>query len=144
MPRLTNHDYLEQRQFLLEVWNSNRNVFTILPYAQQLELHGFYALTKKLNDKDAVLHRQLVTADHPSLPHRAGKLYLRIRQALKPSDPGPSDREPTQTKAPRGQRGRIRIHSLARSDIKVDKLAQLLLEVAIQRDAERRANGKEA
>lgn len=144
MPRLTNHNYLQQRQFLVEVWNSNRNVFTVLSYAQQLELHGFYALTKKLDDKDAVLHRMLVTADHPSLPHRTGKLYLRIRQTLESGNPRSSDHQRTRAEAPRGQRGTIRIHSLARSDIKADKLAELLLEVAIQREAERRAKDRNA
>jgi hypothetical protein len=87
-----------------------------------LELHGFYALTKKLNEKDALLHRQLVTADHPTLPHRAGKLQLRIRQALVADGPSSNPQRPT---ARRGQRGRIRVHSLARSDIEVDKLAEL-------------------
>jgi hypothetical protein len=45
----------------------------------------------------------------------------------------------------RGQRGTIRVHSLARSYIKEDKLVMLLLdEEAIQREAERKARTREA
>lgn len=124
MPRLTDKHYLEQRQLLVKAWQKDRLAFLLLPWDQQLDLHGFYAPYKQFTDDEAIEHRRQVTADHPNLPARAGKIFKKISGLIRPDG--------TITYLRRRHHGnqRYRISALARPEIDVEKLARVLLEVA--------------
>ena len=49
-----------------------------MTYDDQMTLHQFFAPTKNLTDRVAIAHRQSVAKQHPSLPQRAGKIYVQI------------------------------------------------------------------
>lgn len=56
--------------------------FTILSPTEQLHLHAFFAFTKRPTPVELGAHRAAVTAAEPSLPHRAGKAFARLRPFL--------------------------------------------------------------
>lgn len=91
----------------------------LLPWDQQLDLHGYYAPYKNFTDDEAIEHRRQVTADHPNLPARAGKIFMKIGGLIRPD----------------GTIARYRISALAKPEIDADKLARVLLEVAKERAA---------
>ncbi len=78
MPRLTSNQYLIERDFLTDLWQEVRPVYAFLTYDDQMTLHQFFAPTKNLTDRVAIAHRQSVAKQHPSLPQRAGKIYVQI------------------------------------------------------------------
>ena len=141
MPRLTNKDYLLQRTFLLDAWNHFPGVFSYFTYNEQLERHAYFAPSKELSDQEAIAHRQQVTHDHPSLPHRAGKLYARLhKQASAERDRlahTPATPLITKSKRTAGQR-RIAVGAVARPEPDLRKLALALLGLAREFQAEER------
>jgi hypothetical protein len=134
----------------MDAWEGFSTVFTYLTYDQQVELHRFYATTKDFSDEEAVAYRKEVSAKEPSLPNRAGKLYARVsRIAELVQKYIESQPELKPKKAPKKVRTRvpsskvnIRIKALARPEPDIDKLAQILLEVA--KDMARDQQDKEA
>jgi hypothetical protein len=143
VPRLTNNDYLAQRDFLVTIWQYQRGVFAALQYHEQLEIHAFYDPGADLTPEEAIHHRQQATADHPSLPNRVGKLYPRLvaeaarilGNHVRPKPP------PAKTKSGAyrgGARQRIRIAAVAKRQADIDgrKVTEVLLEMA--RESERR------
>lgn len=125
MPRLTNKTYLQQRSLLVKVWQTDKFVFSILPYDDQLNIHGFYAPYMKLTDDEVIHHRRQVTADYPSLPQRAGKTFKKV-SALIRSD---GTRAYMRRSTPKSKERRVYTSALARPEPDIDKLAKVLLEV---------------
>jgi len=121
--------FLEQRHLLVKAWQNDRPAFLLLPWDQQLDLHGFYAAYKQFTDDEAVHHRRQVTADHPNIPARAGKVFKKISGLISPDG--------TIAYLRQHDHGghRYRISALARPEIDVDKLARVLLEAAKERAA---------
>lgn len=109
-----------------------------------MELHAYFAPYKELTDKEAITHRRQVTYDHPSLPHRAGKLYARLhKQALADRDRLAKATTAPVTARPESNpaRGKLTARSIARPEPDLRKLALLLLDVArdIQAEKQERA-----
>ena len=142
MPRLTNTAYLVQRERLIKAFNIRPSLFTALSYNDQLDLHAFYALHQEWIDQDLLAHRAQVTKEHPSLPHRAGKLYARINRQLqnnRPHQPLPPTGTSTskRVKVPGSLRqSNIRIEGLAHPVPDYQKLAKALID---HLEAERKA-----
>jgi hypothetical protein len=132
--RLTDNEYLSRRDFLVDAWKFFPGVFTAVSYNEQLEVHRFFQTSKFLTPEEALDHRRLITAEEPSLPHRAGKLYLRIeaeahrlRNQLENQPPqNPTIR--VRVPAGRGKR-QIRVVPLARPEVDVEKMAEALLTI---------------
>ncbi len=51
----------------------------MLSPAEQWTLHSYYEFTKPLSDDQLLAHRAAVSKAQPSLPHRAGKTFTRLR-----------------------------------------------------------------
>lgn len=51
----------------------------MLSPTEQWALHGYYEFTKHLTDGELLAHRAAVSRVQPSLPHRAGKAFTRLR-----------------------------------------------------------------
>jgi len=142
VPRLTNTAYLNQREQLIKDFNTRPSLFTALSYNDQLDLHAFYALYQEWIDQDLLAHRAEVTKEHPSLPHRAGKLYARITRQLqnnRPHQPLPPTETSTdkRVKVPaRLRQSNIRIEGLTHPVPDYQKLAKALIDhLEIERKA---------
>ncbi len=51
----------------------------MLSPTEQWTLHSYYEFTKHLTDTESLAHRAAITRTDPSLPHRAGKAFSRLR-----------------------------------------------------------------
>jgi hypothetical protein len=146
VPRLTNNDYVIQRDFLKDDWNEFRAIYAFLDYTDQLVLHEFYGPSKDWSDEEAIAHRKRVTKQQPSLPNRAGKLYAQIDRHAKDLQKRLAEQptQPAKVKIKRlpQARGKIRVSSvIARPEPDLRKLAMVLLDVA--RDMEKEQARKE-
>lgn len=83
MSRLSNRDYLIQRQYLVEEWlERDGGALGNLPYQQQLDLHDFYAPAEVMTDLEATRHRAAMTQAFPSLPQKAGRANQAVQAAI--------------------------------------------------------------
>ncbi len=136
VPRLTNRDYLADREFLVEAWKLFRGIFTAVSYNQQLELHAFYQPSRNLTAEEALVHRAKITRERPNLPQKAGKHFKKVYQAASALSDR-LDQEPAldlmqPVKVPAGGRRHIRVVPLARPEPDLKILANLLLDLAEQ------------
>jgi hypothetical protein len=138
VPRLTNADYLIQREFLIDAWNHFRGVFSYFSYNEQMELHAYFAPYKELSANEATTHRKQVTHDHPSLPQRAGKIYARFYEQVKVHQARLTQAPTAAAAKPQGRitKQNIRVRGIARPESDLHKLALALLETARQMQAE--------
>lgn len=51
----------------------------MLSPTEQWALHSYYEFTKHMTDTELLTHRAAVSRTQPSLPHRAGKAFARLR-----------------------------------------------------------------
>ena len=127
MPRLTNAQYLYQRQRLRTSWQHRQaEPFTTLTADEQLRLYVYFAPREEFTDKEAIAHRKLATATYLSLPQQAGRAYVRVLPYLDPERSGPVLRE-RQTKKARGE---VVVHASRRDQIDTQKLARALVNMA--------------
>ena len=83
MPRLTNHDYLNNRRLLCEQWvEHDGGAFINLPRQAQLDLHDYYTPSREMWDDDAITHRDAIAKEFPSLPQKAGRALEALRASL--------------------------------------------------------------
>ena len=126
MPRLTDDNYLNQRELIEREWNHSDGHFARLTVVDQYTLHTYYRPSKKLSDQEALEHRHIVTSSQPSLPQRAGKAFAHFISALTAPQP-----KPVVTPYRRRRRGpyQVRVASIVRPDVDFDKLARVLLDI---------------
>ena len=140
MPRLSNRDYLIQRQYLVEEWlGRDGGSFGNLPYQHQIDLHDFYAPAEPMTDLEATRHRAAMTKAFPSLPQKAGRAYQAIRAAVSglPNQLVDAHRIATTGLAKIGGRSRsIRVAAIARPKPDHRILARMLLNMTKQDNAE--------
>jgi hypothetical protein len=145
VPRLSNSNYLSQREFLIDAWKLFPGVFTAVSYNQQLEIHAFYQPSKDLTDEQVLAHREQISQAQPSLPNRAGKLLTRMETAARllqerlDSQPDQDSTRRVRVSTSRGQR-HIKVVPLARPEMDVRKLAVALLDLAEQVQREESAD----
>jgi hypothetical protein len=138
VPRLSNKDYLERHVRLKQLWQRHQSAFSVLSYAQQIELHRFFVPGKELTEAQLRAHRTSVTAQEPSLPNRASKLYMRLLSQR-------STGTLVTAKAAAGGHRQIRVRSIARPEPDIRKLARAFVALAEQLHAEQTDNNlKEA
>lgn len=120
MPRLTNPDYLHQRQQLMQLYRDDDAVFSHLAPQAQHDLHVFFQTTNVGTDQELLEERARLTAEDPSLPQRAGRAYAAL-DMTKPR------RE--RVGVPAG-RGGIRGRGVMRPDPDAEQLARAFLTLA--------------
>lgn len=101
---------------------------------EQWDLHAFYGITERLDEKQAVAYRTQTTREHPSLPQRAGRAYahlvaieehLATLPRLVPVVRGAGKRSNRRSK-----HVNISVRTLVRPTIDYEKLAAAFLEHA--------------
>lgn len=146
MPRLSNELYLRRHNFLAKAWQDFARLYTILLPQDQWTVHRYYQPTKDLSDQELLDYRQQVTRDEPSLPARAGRLFVRMNRAFRTAYEYAQgdqlrfyDSLWQQTAGARvHQHGKrqIRIAALARPEPDLEGLARVLVQMAIDQVAE--------
>ncbi len=90
MPRLTNAQYLYQRNRLRVSWQRRKGApFVSLSANDQLYLYAYFAPTKEATREEAIAHRKAISDHFPSLPQQAGRAYKRVFAYLDPERSGP-------------------------------------------------------
>lgn len=134
MPRLTNQDYLDNRELLRRDWFERGGVaFIQLDARDQQLLHRYYAPTRECSETEALRFRAEVSAGERSLPQRAGRAFAHIEPLL--LEDWPIFRNMTQP-VPSRQARTIVAYGLLRPEIDLEKLARVMQELA-RRDQER-------
>lgn len=124
MPRLNNARYLSQRRALAIPWGANTQVFGFLGYLDQRHLHDYFRFSENLSDAEAIKHRRLVSAARPSLPQCAGRALARLSQQRSARESSVDTR-----------RGGLVVAGVVAPTIDVDRVAQVLVNLALERAA---------
>ena len=100
--------------------------------------HAYFVPYKELSDSPAITHGQQVTRNHPSLPQRAGKIYVRFFREAKARQARLA--QPATNRVPRSRsrvgKHNLRVRAVARPEPDLRKLALALLDVAKEMQAE--------
>ena len=130
MTRLTHTTYRIQHHQLHREWLDRHGfAFTMLSPTEQILIHDFYEPSKSFTDYQLRAHRAAITKLRPSLPHQAGKAFVRIAPFL--------DVELAPLPMPgRGKPYVAKITSLVNPQIDPARLAKILIEIV--RDGSRR------
>mgnify|MGYP000297667882 CR=1 FL=1 len=127
MPRLTNAQFLQQRNRLRARWVAHRTLtFDGLSREEHEVLSDYFAPSESFSDEDALRHRAEITAAAPSLPHRAGRAYRHAVSAMKEPLPNRARRR----RATRVRNGQITVRAVRREHIDVHKLRRVLITLA--------------
>ena len=108
----------------------------MLSSTEQWMLRSYYEFTKHLTDDELLAHRAAVSKVQPSLPHRAGKAFSRLRLFSERlveyrAAPHPNTRK-------KGSPYGVRVFSRVNPDIDPKVMAKILMEiVAEQRDIDK-------
>jgi hypothetical protein len=123
MTRLTHTTYKLQHQQLRREWLDRHGfAFTMLSPTEQILVHDFYEPTRSLADRQLRAHRAAITKLRPSLPHQAGKAFVRIAPFL--------DVELAPLPMPgRGKPCVAKITSLVNPQIDPTRMAQILIAI---------------
>ncbi len=73
MPRLSTSDYLFLYTYLYEVWQTQRQAFSLISTQDQWYLHQYFRLSEELTALELLVHRRAITGEQPSLPQCAGR-----------------------------------------------------------------------
>ncbi len=124
MPRLTNEQYLYQRNRLRVSWQRRKGApFASLSANDQLYLYAYFAPTVEATDKEAIAYRKEMSERFPSLPQQAGRAYKRVFPYLDPERSGPVLPEKRARKA----RGKVVIRATRHRDPDAQKTTRALL-----------------
>lgn len=83
MPRLSDFHYLRNALALNREWaHRSGYAFTMLSPTGQIPIHDFYEPSRSFTDYQLRAHRAATTKRRPSLPHQAGKAFVRIAPFL--------------------------------------------------------------
>lgn len=123
MPRLTHTTYTLQHHQLRREWLDRHGLaFTMLSPTEQILIHDFYEPSKSLTDRQLKAHRDAITKIRPSLPHQAGKAFVRIAPFL--------DVVPAPLPSPgRGKPYSVKVTSLVNPQIDPERMARILMDI---------------
>ena len=127
MTRLTHTTYKCQHHQLRREWLDRHGfAFTMLSPTEQILIHDFYEPSKLLTDRQLRAHRAAITRARPSLPHQAGKAFVRITPFL--------DVVPAPLRSPgRGKPYSVKVTSLVNPQIDPARLAKILIDITRER-----------
>jgi len=146
MPRLTNQRYVDIHHLLRRDWLENPALYAYLTPNEQWVLHDFFQPYKALTDAELVKHRQSVSRQAPSLPHRAGRALRRFERTGEAIDRWRAQAivRPAATNHKRLDLSSIKVWALVRPEIDVKMLAKACIGIARLQlaDEKRKANEK--
>lgn len=74
MPRMTNQDYFEYRNYLHDLWLAGRSIFVYISIPEQRALHDFFRFTEEdITQQELIAFRKALAKERSSLPQRAGR-----------------------------------------------------------------------
>ena len=122
MTRLTHTTYTLQHHQLRREWlDRHGSAFTMLSPTEQILIHDFHEPSKRLVEGELKVHRVAITKLRPSLPHQAGKAFVRIAPFL--------DVVPAPLPSPgRNKPYVVKVTSLVNPQIDPARLAKILIE----------------
>lgn len=142
MPRLSNKDYLEYAHWLRDIWTSPyQKLFGVLSVNDQWDIHAYFQPNKDWTDEERLNHRLKISKEQPTLPAIASKHLLKLNQIYASAliyskgDSGQFSAYLTQyipASKPDKRGRRLHIFPVARPEPDLDKLAQALIDIAIQ------------
>ena len=123
MTRLTHTTYkLQHHQLRCEWLDRHGFAFTMLSPTEQILIHDFYEPSRSFTDHQLKIHRTTITELRPSLPHQAGKAFVRVAPFLDvvlATLPPPG----------RGKPYSVKVTSLVNPQIDPARLAKILIEM---------------
>lgn len=127
MPRLTNVQYLYQRQRLRVSWQRRAaEPFFSLSATEQLRLWTYFGPTQDFTDKEAIAHRKAISERFSALPQQAGRAYVRVLPYLVPEPrSGPVMRE-RRFKKPKGE---VVVFGVRRKEVDIAMLTRALVNL---------------
>ena len=75
MPRLTRSQYFIRHGLLSYLWETHRQLFSLLSPTAQLELHRLFLPTVDIQEHELASYRDYINKREPSLAHKAGKHF---------------------------------------------------------------------
>ena len=75
MPRLNRSQYFIRHGLLSYLWETHRQLFSLLSPTAQLELHRFFLPTVDIQEHELASYRDYINKHEPSLAHKAGKHF---------------------------------------------------------------------
>jgi hypothetical protein len=75
VPRLTRSQYFIRHGLLSYLWETHRQLFSLLSSTAQLELHRFFLPTVDIQEHELASYRDYINEREPSLAHKAGKHF---------------------------------------------------------------------
>lgn len=75
MPRLNRSQYFIRHGLLSYLWETHRQLFSLLSPTAQLELHRFFLPTVDIEEHELASYRDYINRREPSLAHKAGKHF---------------------------------------------------------------------
>jgi hypothetical protein len=75
VPRLTRSQYFIRHGLLSYLWETHRQLFSLLSSTAQLELHRFFLPTVDIEEHELASYRAYINKLEPSLAHKAGKHF---------------------------------------------------------------------
>lgn len=75
MPRLTRSQHFVRHGLLSYLWETHRQLFSLLSATAQLELHRFFLPTVDIEEHELASYRDYINKREPSLAHKAGKHF---------------------------------------------------------------------
>lgn len=132
MPRVTFEKYCRQRQDLKDTWNYRAGNFSKISAESQWRLHGYFRFSEDLTQDQLYEHWLEIHKDlSSSSPQNAGHALAAMRpyivnapiKAVSTPDERPMRRKKNVRKV-------VRVESLVRPEIDVEKFAKVLLSMA--------------
>jgi hypothetical protein len=75
VPRLNRSQYFIRHGLLSYLWETHRQLFSLLSPTAQLELHRFFLPTVDIEEHELASYRDYINRREPSLAHKAGKHF---------------------------------------------------------------------
>lgn len=129
MPRLTDHDYLQNHELLRADREVDNTAFVMLSAGEQWDLFQYYLPHQPHTPAALLAHRRDVAALDPSLPQRAGRAYAKLLK-LKALLPEYRDWKAEQPRIKKNAKKQTVIFGQVKPDLIPEQFVKILLQAA--------------
>lgn len=139
MPRLSDHDYLQNHELLRPDRVSDQTAFVLLTPPEQWDLFSYYLPHEARSHEAFLAYRRSITDTDSSLPQRAGRAFQKLRR-IKERLPKYVEYRRAAPKLKKGTPHTVRVFSEVNPDIDPVEMAKILIAIGKERDHERRVS----
>lgn len=137
MPRVKTEEQWRRYQVLREANQSGHPAMSLLEAQDQWILHDYYWFSHPLNLQQFKVHLKQVAKEHPSLPNRAGKAFVRFVDAYERVD-AYRRRASVRAKPKKNTARQLSVWSEVNPEIDPAEMAAILIEMAKRAENEDR------